>query len=144
MMLFFSLHLASTRPTPLSHPQRQMGRGRVMFCMFSSSPLHLSIPPLRALCYSSRHRHEGRIEMCQASLSYLSFPQIHLSAFKQQNMQLTGREKWFLMASPVTRATRLLDRTTNASIVINTVKQDRQDFLWKGKHDSTSLSPFYC
>lgn len=82
--------------------------------------------------------------MCQASSSYLSFPQIHLSAFKQQRMQLTGKEKWFLMVSPVTRATQLLDRTTNASIVINTVQQDGQDFFRKDEHDSTPLSPFYC
>lgn len=53
--------------------------------------------------------------MSQASSSYLSFPQIHLSAFKQHSMQLT--EKWFLMASPVTRATQLLDSTTVSTVI---------------------------
>jgi len=60
--------------------------------------------------------------MCQAYSSYLSSPQIHLSTLKQQRMQLTGKEKWFLMASPVTKATQLLHRTTNASTVVNTVQ----------------------
>lgn len=38
---------------------------------------------------------DGRTKMSQASSSYLSFPQIHLSAFKQQNVEVTRKESGF-------------------------------------------------
>lgn len=120
MMLFFSPILQhmpySPEPSSKANGKRQSDVFRVLSSLTS---VHSSTH--RALCYSSRHRHEGHIKMSQASSSYLSFPQIHLSAFKQQSMQLT--EKWFLMASPVTRATRLLDSTTVSTVIpINTVQ----------------------
>lgn len=139
--MIFSLS-CSTCPAPLSPPQRQMGGGRVVLYVLSSPLTSAHSSTHGALCCSSRHRHEGHIKMHQDSSGYLSLPQIHLSAFKQQSMQLT--EKCFLLPSTVTRATQLLDRTTDASTVINTVQQDRRDFLWKDKRDSTPLSPFYC
>lgn len=136
----FSLHLAAHTLLPWAAGKGRGRRQSGVFHVFSSLLTSLHSSTHAALCYSSRHRHKGCIKMSQASSSYLSFPQIQLSTFKQQSMQLTGKEKWFLMASPVTRTTHQLDSTTNVSIVIpiNTVQQDRQDFFRK-----TNMIPLY-
>lgn len=89
--LFSPCSTCTALPSP---PQRRTGEGRLMF-HFLSSPLpsaRSSTHPF-ALCYSSRHRHQGHLKMC------LNSPHIHLSALKQQNqsMKLNGIENWFLM-----------------------------------------------
>lgn len=87
--LFSPCSTCTALPSP---PQRRTGEGRLMF-HFLSSPLPSahSSTHLFALCYSSRHRHQGHIKMC------LSSPHIHLSALKQQNqsMKLNGIENCF-------------------------------------------------